>query len=126
MEREMDPVLVAGERRDQNRTEAEFRASRLPDEYWINVFRSTRTGDLNTDTNHLNKDDALEEIACGYPRLEYLHTIHVSATANRTIWNSGTFDLQDEADAWACEAARNAMAELKHITDERRDWEEQR
>jgi hypothetical protein len=28
MEREMDPVLVAGERKDQNRTEAEARADR--------------------------------------------------------------------------------------------------
>lgn len=98
------------------------RLSRLragpPTEYWINVFWSTKTGEISTDNPLYSEADVFEEIASGYPGMDYLNTIHVTATANPKIGNASAFDLREDANAWLEEG----KAEEKHIEDLRRDW----
>ena len=109
-----NPVLVAGERRDADRSEADVRAAaeavkqaaldnRLsrgePSEYWINVFWNRKHGRIETDTNHTALCDVYDEINDGYPSCDYLHTVYVRKVgSDRTVQ---TQYLEDDARRWS-------------------------
>ena len=96
--------LVSGERRDKGRSEAEYRAEREPDEYWVNVYRDRRSKQLVTETNFTSLADAYENMLAGYTDCQYLHTIHVSKSATRRAPpDASAFNLEDDARAWLVE-----------------------
>jgi hypothetical protein len=125
-----NPVLVAGERRDPGRSEAEARAmaavktaadtvvertrqkreaERLarmsrgePAELWVNAFFCQQSATMEM-FPHESEASAFEEIVDGIDGCDYRYTIKVCRTANRGIRETSAFDLEDDARAWAGE-----------------------
>lgn len=85
-----------------------------PSRYFVNVWRAGAA--LNVEGYYAHEDDALQEIAIGFPRLAYHHTLIVDGDTARVE------DWTDKAAAWQGEAERDADANRDHDRHCRALW----